>query len=170
MKTNDHRLKIAFIGAGGINSLAHYDAVQAHPELYEILGVCDPVIPAAEKLAERCGPQTKPFASMEALYEAIGDQVEGVVIGTPHFQHEPGGIFFLERGIPILMEKPVTCNLRELEALQALEKDGVFVQVAQMQRFDPEAMWLKDYVQSPETFGELVSFDLNVWQNIQGYV
>jgi len=168
--TTPTRLKIAFIGAGGINYNAHCGAVETFPEGYEVLGVCDPVVESAQKLAERAGPQTRVFDTMEALYDAIGDQVEGVIIGTPHFLHQPGGAFFLERGIPVLLEKPATCNLKELDSLRALEKEGAFIQVAQMQRFDPEAMWLRDYVQDAEKFGMPVSFDMNIWQNIEGYI
>lgn len=163
-------LKIAFIGAGGINYHAHCAAVETFPEGYEVMGVCDPNLENARKLAARMGPQTQVFSSMEELHEGIGDQLEAVIIGTPHFLHQPGSAYFLERGIPILLEKPATCTLEELDSLLALEKDGAFIQVAQMQRFDPEAMWLKEFIQDEEKFGMPVSFDMNIWQNIEGYI
>lgn len=163
-------LKIAFIGAGGIVKDAHLTAIELYPDCFDVLGISDPHFPSARKQAERCGPETQAFESMEALYDAIGDQLDAVVVATPHFLHEPSGRYFLERGIPVLMEKPVACNLRELEALMALEKDKAFIQVAQQQRFEPEARWLKDFIHSGERFGEPLSFDLNIWQNIEGYV
>lgn len=169
MSTDSRALRIAFVGCGGIAYNQHAKAILSQGNFFSVVAVCDPHRPNAERLAERFGPDIGIFETIEDMYEAVGSDLDGVVLTTPHFLHASGGSFFLERGIPVLIEKPVTVNLAELRELQSLEKDGAFVQVGQMQRFDPEALWLKDFVQSDERFGEPLSFDLNIWQNIHGY-
>ncbi len=169
MTTPPSPTHIAFVGCGGIAYNQHAKAVLSFPDEFKVVAVCDPTRPNAEKLAERFGSETAIFESIEEMYDAIGTELHGVVLTTPHDAHLPGGLFFLERGIPVLIEKPVTLNLAELKQLQAAETAGAFVQVGQMQRFDPEAWWLKDFVQSAERFGRPISFDLNIWQNIHGY-
>lgn len=169
MTPSDHGLKIAFIGSGGITG-AHAAAVEAFPAYYNILATCDIHLPSAQRLAKRFAPNVPAFVSIEALYEEVGEELEGVIVCLPHFLHEPAAQFFLERGIPVLMEKPVTCNLVELNRLRELETERAFVQAGQMQRFQAESLWLKDYIQDEEQFGRPLSFDLNIWQNIEGYI
>ncbi len=162
-------LHIAFVGCGGIAYNQHAKAVLSCPDQFRVVAVCDPSRAHAEKLAERFGSDTAVFETMESMHDGVGTELDGVILTTPHDAHLPGGLFFLERGIPVLIEKPVTLNLEELRQLQAKERPGAFVQVGQMQRFDPEAWWLRDFVQSRERFGTPLTFDLNIWQNIHGY-
>ncbi|MEX0324924.1 MAG: Gfo/Idh/MocA family protein [Puniceicoccaceae bacterium] len=169
MTSVNKELKIAFIGSGGISGF-HASAIEKRPELFNVIATCDINVANARKLADRFGPEVRAFDSMEELYDAVGSDLQGIVSCLPHFLHHPVGEYFLKRGIPVLMEKPVTCNLAELNSLRELETETTFVQAGQMQRFTPEAIWLKDFVQDSERFGEPVSFDLNIWQNIEGYV
>lgn len=157
------------MGSGGI-SAAHAEAMEADPEAFRVLGTCDIDPAVARKLAARFGPEVPAFTSMESLYEDVGAELEGVLVCLPHYLHERAAAFFLERGVPVLMEKPVTCNLMELERLRRLETRTAFVQAGQMQRFEPESLWLRDTIGDAEAFGAPVSFDLNIWQNIEGYV
>lgn len=170
MKRNNTPLKIAFIGSGAIVEGVHFSAVEKHSELFNVIGISDINIESAKRLAEKFGSGTRAFDSMETLYNEIGQQIDAVVIATPHFLHEPGGRFFLERGIPALIEKPAACNLKEVDSLLSHEREGAFIQVAQQQRFGREAIWLRDYIQDKEKFGKPLSFDLNIWQNIEGYI
>ncbi len=163
------RLRLAFIGSGGISN-AHANVIEKHPDLFEVVATCDIHQPSAEKLAARFGENIPALSSSEDLFAQVGSQLQAVIICTPHFLHFPAAEFFLRQGIPALVEKPVVCHLDEWTRLRELETDRAFVQAGNMQRFDAESLWLRDFVQSADTFGAPRSFDLNIWQNIQGYI
>lgn len=159
-------IPLAFIGAGGI-TLAHRTALDTSPESFRLLGVADPHLPAAEALASAYGAQA--FAAPEAMLDTL-PEIEAVVITSPHFLHAPQARMILERGLCGLVEKPVVCNLEELRELQDLEKKhGGFIQAGQMQRFGSEENWLRSWLNSP-AFGDPRLFNLDIYQNIQGYV
>jgi len=159
-------LRIAFIGAGGIVT-AHRVALDDHPETLQLLGVADPHLPAAEAFATAYG--AKAFTCPEEMLNAL-PEVEGVVITSPHFLHYPQVRMVLERGKCALVEKPAVCTLEELRTLQSLEKQsGGFVQAGQMQRFGDEENWLRSWLNSP-AFGDPRLFNLDIYQNIKGYV
>lgn len=169
MSASSSPLRLAFIGSGGITN-AHAQVIENFPELFEVVATCDVHLPNAEKLAARFGEKIPSFGTMEDLLTQVGGQLHAVIICTPHFLHFPAAEFFLQRGIPVLIEKPAVCHLDEWTRLRDLETDRAFVQAGNMQRFDAQSLWLRDYVQDAETFGSPRSFDLNIWQNIQGYI
>lgn len=83
--------------------------------------------------------------------------VDGVLIATPGFLHEPVLLPSLEAGLPILCEKPLTpdpdSSWRILEAEQATGRH--LIQVGFMRRFDPEYRQLRELIDS-EQAGELL--------------
>lgn len=159
-------LSLAFIGAGGITH-AHRVALDQHPETFRLAGVADPHLPAAEALATAYG--AKAFTSPETMLDAL-PEIQGAVITSPHFLHYSQARMVLERGLCALVEKPVVCNLEELRALQILEKErGGFIQAGQMQRFGSEENWLRSWLNSP-AFGEPRLFNLDIYQNVHGYI
>lgn len=167
--SDSSRLRLVFIGSGGITN-AHADVIEKHPDLFEVVATCDIHQPSAAKLAQRFGANIPAFTTMEELMAKVGSQVQAAIICTPHFLHAPGAEFFLHAGIPVLVEKPAVCHLDEWQRLRELETDTAFVQAGNMQRFDAQSLWLRDFVQDTEAFGTPRSFDLNIWQNIQGYI
>ncbi|MEI8312092.1 MAG: Gfo/Idh/MocA family oxidoreductase, partial [Verrucomicrobiota bacterium] len=168
MKTEPNLpVRIAAIGAGGINA-SHKVACEKFPERIRLVGVADPVPAFAEKLAAPFGAPA--FSDPGVMLDALGEEVDAVLVTTPHFLHHPHACLALERGLPVLVEKPVTCTLAELRELQDLEqRTGAFVQAGQMQRFGREENWLKAWLNSAD-FGEPRLFNLDIYQNIECYV
>lgn len=163
-------IRIAFIGAGGITR-RHAAAVLAHPERFTVAGVADPSREHALALAAQFEGDVPVFESHEALFEARADEIDGVVITTPHWLHYPMAAAALRHDIPALVEKPVTCSLDELRKLKALEADSsAFVMAGQMQRFGNVGRWLRDWAGDPERCGDLLSFQIECWQNLEGYL
>jgi predicted dehydrogenase len=159
--------RIAFLGAGGISG-AHKEAFKLHPERLAGVAVADPNREAAEKLGADLGRDVAIFADYRKMFDTMRDRIDGVVITTPHFLHAPMAADALERGLPALVEKPITCTLKELRYLQSLEKPGVFVQAGQMQRFGGEENWIKRWLGGAE-FGEPRLFNLDIYQNVEGF-
>lgn len=98
--------------------------------------------------------------------------IDAVIVATPHFSHFELGRDCVAAGKPVLIEKPVVCNVAELRELYALSnKAGVPVIAGQMRRFEPEVVWLREWIAAaPGNFGELRSFDIQSWQNLEGYL
>lgn len=158
-------MRIGFVGAGGITG-AHRVALEQLPGEIVLVGVADPNRALAESLAGAFGAPA--FGSHRELFD--GAHPDAVLISTPHHLHFPVAADALTRGISALVEKPVVCALDELRQLQALEaKHGALVQAGQMQRFGREENWIKTWLRSP-AFGEGRLFNLDIYQNIEGYV
>lgn len=90
---------------------------------------------------------------VEDPFAAIADpEVDAVVIATPGPTHEGLVLACLERGVPVLCEKPLTTEadtaLAVVRAEQALGRS--LVQVGFMRRFDPEYAALRELVASGE--------------------
>ena len=92
-------VRMALIGAGAIGSI-HADRITANA-LTELAVLCD-TSPETELLASQYGVPT-----VSDYRDVIAFEVAGVVIATPNHLHAPIGQFFLEEGIPVLVEKPI---------------------------------------------------------------
>ncbi|MGG7516797.1 Gfo/Idh/MocA family protein [Allorhizobium undicola] len=108
----------AFIGA--VHRMAarlddHYallaGALSSTPEKSRASGVALGLDPA------RCYGS---FAEMAESEAARPDGIEAVSIVTPNHVHFPAAKAFLERGIHVICDKPVTSNLQDAMALQAV--------------------------------------------------
>ncbi|HEY9212693.1 MAG TPA: Gfo/Idh/MocA family oxidoreductase, partial [Ancylobacter sp.] len=60
------------------------------------------------------------FASMAAAESARADGIEVVAIVTPNHMHAPAATAFLEAGIHVICDKPLTTDLESARALKAL--------------------------------------------------
>ncbi|MBO0811431.1 MAG: Gfo/Idh/MocA family oxidoreductase [Microlunatus sp.] len=90
----------------------------------------------AAQLAAEVGARVEPdpFAAINA------DDVDAVVIASPAAAHEKQVLACLDRGIPVLCEKPLTPDPQTaLEVVRAERRTGRrLVQLGFMRRFDPE--------------------------------
>jgi len=161
-------VRIALIGAGGIVSHAHKPAFLQFPQELQPAAVADPNRPAAEALAGEFGVPV--FSDYLEMLDRMREDIDAVLISTPHFLHACAAADALSRGLPALVEKPLVCTIDELRRLEALEKtSGAFVQAGQQQRFGAEESWLKTWLNGPE-FGTAKLFNLDIYQNVESYV
>jgi predicted dehydrogenase len=76
------------------------------------------------------------YDSCEALAECPGLDV--VYIATPHTSHYEHTMFFIEKGIPVLCEKPFAMDLPQAKRMANLaQQKGVFLMEAVWTRFIP---------------------------------
>lgn len=90
-------------------------------------------------------------------YEELAEdpKIQAVYIGTIHPEHASCAKICLERGKPVLCEKPVTMNERELqEVLELAEKNNVFFMEAMWTRFIPAVRWLREAIRKG-TYGKV---------------
>lgn len=107
-------LRVGIVGCGSI-ARSHARAYAAHPQV-EIVGVHDIVPEHAAAYAEEFG--TTAYASLDEL-AAHGPQL--VTVATPPGSHTEVTVALLERGCSVLLEKPPTINLANLDVLAAAE-------------------------------------------------
>jgi len=135
-------LKIAFTGAGYIANI-HAQAVRNLPDV-ELVAVVEKFSDKSEAFAEKFVVKCC-YPSVEELLDEGG--VDVLVICTPNFLHAPQAIAALERGVHVMVEKPMAMNAAEAEQMyEAAEKSGVTLMVAHCWRFDEDVLWLKEQV------------------------
>ncbi len=133
-------LKIALTGAGYIANI-HAKAAQNQPDV-ELVAVVENYSDKSKALAGKFGIKCC-FASVEALLDEGG--VDALVVCTPNYLHHPQTIAALERGVHVMVEKPMAMNAVEAEQMVAASQEsGALLMVAHCWRFDVEALWLKE--------------------------
>ncbi|UCD48959.1 MAG: Gfo/Idh/MocA family oxidoreductase [Phycisphaerales bacterium] len=138
------QVRVALIGAGYI---AHYHA-RALRELdgAEIAVVCDRKEEIAKKFADE---HQVPEVCTIALELAKRDDVDAIVLGVPNKYHADYAKVFLEFGKDVLIEKPMAINAAEGKEIAATsQKFHRLVMVGHMWRFDEEARYIREIVQS----------------------
>lgn len=124
------KLRTAVIGVG---YLGRFHA-QKHKalEAVDLVGVCDTNDERARSVAAELG--TRAFTDHAAL---VG-LVDAVTIAASTAEHFELARFFLERGIHVLVEKPMTRTSAEAAALTALaDARDLKLQVGHVERFNP---------------------------------
>lgn len=143
-------LRAAVIGVGYLgrfHAQKYRDLCAAQfKEKVQLIGVCDLNAENAAKVAAECG--TASFTSPKQL---IGN-VDLVTIATITPKHYELAKFFLENGVHVNVEKPMTVQVSEAQALVALaKKKNLVLTVGHSERFSPVFSELKKYVFSPKT-------------------
>lgn len=89
------------------------------------------------------------FAAGNYAETFSGPRVDAVYIATPHVSHKELSLMCLERGIPVICEKPLGLNLAEVEAIvSAARTNNVYLMEALWTRFLPSTLKLKELIDS----------------------
>jgi predicted dehydrogenase len=168
-RRNSTPLRLAMIGTGSISKL-HLPAFQERPDAVRLSAICEINPEAASAFAEQISYPVPIFADHREILR--NGETDAVLVALPHHLHYQIAAEVAAAGIPVLVEKPLTCSLEEARALKRLSSEtGVPILAGQMLRFLPEAMWLKQWIlKDPGNFGALRTFDIQSWQNILAYV
>jgi len=130
---NTKNVRIGVIGCGAIAELYHLPALVANPRTKAGIALADP----NNARLEAMGVQFKVACAYTDYHQLIG-QVDGVIIATPPASHFTVAKFFLEQGIPVLCEKPLSESSQEVESLMEISKrTGAALAVNQTRRFFP---------------------------------
>ena len=103
--------RIAIVG-GGLIGRRHLKVMLDAPSTYQAVGIADPS-PAAQALAKMHGVPY--FTDYRAMLDEV--RPDGVIVATPNPLHVAVGIACIERGIPVLVEKPIADSLAEATKL-----------------------------------------------------
>ena len=120
-------------GVVGVGSLGQWHAEKyAALEGVELAGVFDTDAARAAEVADRCGCAV--FDSLEAFAEGV----EAASVAVPTDLHREVAGRLLERGLHLLVEKPIAATTAEAEELVALaHARDLILQVGHIERFNP---------------------------------
>lgn len=97
------------------------------------------------------------YGSYEAMLD--NEQLDAVYVATTHNFHAENARLCLDRGIPVLVEKPFTQNARQAEEAIALARSkNLFLMEAMWTRFNPASEKLRELLQQ-RVVGDLVSME-----------
>src|SRR5688572_3887347 len=109
-------LRIAVIGVGHLGR--HHARLLASMEGARLTSVVDSMPGRAAEVAAT--------SATTALtdYRQLFGEVDGVVVAVPTELHADVAVPFLERGIPVLVEKPMSRSLDDAERMIVAARDG----------------------------------------------
>ena len=119
-----------------------YARIYAELPDVELIGLCDPV--NKEEIAKRY--KTVWYAD----YHQILGKVDAASIVVPTNRHYRVAKDFLKKGIPVLLEKPMTETTSQAgELIKIAKKKKTILQVGHIERFNPAIKKLKQLLKEP---------------------
>jgi len=135
-------LRCAVIGVGYLGKF--HAQKYARIEGCELVAVVDSRRDVAEAVAASLGCK-----ALTDPRELMG-QIDAVSIVVPTQAHHAVCLDFLQAGVHVLVEKPMTTTLDQADELIALaERQGLVLAVGHLERFNPAALALEPLLQEP---------------------
>lgn len=142
---NSDMLNVGVIGVGHLGRI--HAKLWSEVEDVRLIGVFDEDRERSAAVAQEVG-----CAAFHDLFKLLED-VDAVSIVTPTFAHYSVAKAALERGVHVLIEKPITTTVREAEELiQIAAERGLNIQVGHIERFNPALLAIEKYLNNPQFF------------------
>ncbi len=142
------KLRTAAIGVGslGRHHARNYAELEREDRV-EFVGVCDVNAETVAQIAAENG------AASFTEWRDLLDKTDVVSIATPTETHREIACAFLERGVNVLVEKPMALSVSECDdMIAAAAKSGAKLMVGQLERFNPAMVALRPHVTNPLYF------------------
>ncbi len=157
---SERKVRLAVIGAGAMGQ-NHIRFIQEEAGS-ELVAIAD-AFEGAKKIADRVGVPfyQEPVQLMDEV------KPDGILIVTPNHLHLPIAREAITRGIPTLIEKPISDDLKDAEKFaKEAEAAGVPVLVGQHRRYNPFVNQAKQIIEQGE-LGKLTvaSFHYMIYKN-----
>lgn len=142
--TQSSPLRVGVIGCGVMGK--NHARVFAELPGVALVGVVDPDQEQVDFVTSRLG--CGGFSTPEALY-ATG--VDAVTIAAPTHLHMPIALGAIERGLHVMIEKPIAPTVDEgRRIVEAAAKSGVTLMVGHVERFNPAVQSIKQALDKEE--------------------
>ncbi|MBI2469917.1 MAG: Gfo/Idh/MocA family oxidoreductase [Planctomycetes bacterium] len=137
------RLKVAVVGVGHLGK--EHARVYAELPGVELYGVVDIQSKQAEKIAQQYS--TRYFTN----YKDVIDKVAAVSIAVPTKSHYTIAKEFLQQGVHVMIEKPMTGTVPEARELIGVSKEKkIVLQAGYIERFNPAIVAIKKLSINPK--------------------
>lgn len=163
-------LRTAVIGAGGGRGSGWCQRVKKNSNIngtnLELVAGCDlretPLKATTNKY------NIKAYLDYNEMFEK--EDLDLVIIATPHYVHAPQSITAAEHGVHVLTEKIMCINLEQADAMKsAVDKNDIKLAVGFQKRFDKNMLILKNLVASGD-LGQIFQVNMNVhWWRTEDY-
>ncbi|MGC2234752.1 MAG: Gfo/Idh/MocA family oxidoreductase [Pyrinomonadaceae bacterium] len=148
-----NKLKFALIGTGGI-AQTYAQAFQTSKSC-KLIAVADVRKDSADAFAEPFGARS--FKDYKTLAE--NSEIDAVIVSTPPNSHPEIAMYFMQRGVHVLCEKPLCLSTAEaVQMIEMAEKTGVKFTMASKFRYVEDVIKAKSMVASG-LLGEVVQFE-----------
>ena len=143
---DEDKLKIGIIGTGWIAE-AHIESYKRMKDV-KVVAMADLIPGKAEKFAARYGIEgCRFYPDHKSLLD--NEELDAVSICTYNTQHAPCAIYALEKGVNVLLEKPMCVTTEEaVEIMRAEKKSGKVLSIGFQPRFDENMQMIKKIVDS----------------------
>ncbi|HOJ14591.1 MAG TPA: Gfo/Idh/MocA family oxidoreductase [Deltaproteobacteria bacterium] len=136
------RLRVAVVGVGYLGRF-HAQKYAAMDDV-DLVAVVDVDQGRAQEVARELG--TVACTSIDH----IGRPLDAASVAVPTSSHAEVAVRLLERGVAVLVEKPMASSLADARAIvEASRKTGAILQVGHLERFNPALVKLKHAISEP---------------------
>jgi predicted dehydrogenase len=136
------KINCAVVGVGYLGKF-HADKYTVMPNA-NLVAVCDSDGERAKEIAEKHNVE-----AFTDYHELVG-KIDAVSIAVPTFLHYEVTKFFLENGIHVLLEKPITTLVSEAdELLKIANKQKLIFQIGHLERFNSVFMAVQPLLKNP---------------------
>ena len=160
------KIKHAIVGCGRIAN-SHLEAIKNNSNDFELIAVCDVNQQVAQSWGEK---ENVPFyTELDAMLDAI-PSLELVSLCTPSGLHAEQAMLSLSKGVRVLTEKPMSCQVADAERMIACaQKYNRQLFVVKQNRLNPTVQALKKAIDM-KRFGKIYMVQSNVfWTRPQEY-
>jgi predicted dehydrogenase len=137
-------LRVGVIGAGVMGT--NHGRVLAGLPGITLVGIVDPLAEHRDRAVELIGCQT--FATLDELVLA---GIDAVTIAAPTHLHHEIALNCINRGIHVLVEKPIASTVQEgRDIVDAARRAGVTLMVGHVERFNPAVAAIKQAIKDED--------------------
>ncbi len=148
-------IRLAVIGCGAISERGHLPAALAVPQA-RVAALVDKDRARAEKLALK-----HPGAVVTDDYRTVAGGIDAAVVALPPSLHAPVTIDLLQRGVHVLVEKPMARTVTECDQMIAAAREsGTVLAVGLVRRFRWAYRFAEQLIASG-ALGSIESFDVH---------
>ncbi|HDI72713.1 MAG TPA: Gfo/Idh/MocA family oxidoreductase [Candidatus Altiarchaeales archaeon] len=139
------KIGIGVIGCGSIAELAHFPSIKRAKNV-ELIAVCDTNEEIAKRAKEKWGAKAW-YTDYEKMLKER-DDLKAVVIASPPKFHCEQGIACAEKGLHLLIEKPLAVTNKEAwDIVNTAKENKVKLMVGCDRRFWPQNQWAKNLIE-----------------------
>ena len=125
------KVNVAVIGVGYLGQF-HAEKYASLPDV-NLVGVVDADAARGEQVARKTGQQV-----VTGIPIAAPGKVDAVSIVVPTAFHHEVALRFLDAGVHVLLEKPITVTLEQAdELIAAADRRNAVLQIGHIERFNP---------------------------------
>ena len=136
--------RIAIVGLGVMGR--NHARILGDLEGAEVVAVCDP---SEEAMAWAGRRHLKGYRSHQEMFER--ERLDAVTVAVPTRFHREVGLAAMERGLHVMMEKPIAADLDEARQLvEAANRHGSIFAVGHVERFNPAVREAKHRLENGE--------------------